>query len=320
MELLLIGFSRFARRRVLPAVASLPGITAVDVASRHATPGDLAGVVKARDLYGDWRAAVEVCAPGLAYVSLENGEHGVVVRELVERGWHVVVDKPACVDAGTVESARRSGVVLAEATCYSFHPVFRVVEGFAADTRQVVAVFTPPVPVDDFRHDPVRGGGALLDTGPYLASLGRVLWGLEPEEVSVVVGEREGGLVLSYSVLARYAQGRSVVGHFGFTGVYQNTLQLLGGRQVVDVRRPFSMPPGLETEVRVRDGGGERVVRVPPADSMAVFLGRVLDAVSTGSREFDGPLLGDARTLGRLVRAAGAGGERWGGGVESGFP
>ncbi|MHC5905165.1 Gfo/Idh/MocA family protein [Streptomyces sp. S6] len=302
MELLLIGLSRFARRRVLPAAEGIAGITAVDVASRHAVPGEVSGV---RAVYGHWRTAVASRAPGLAYVSLVNSEHAVAVRELLERGWHVVVDKPARLDAGVVEVARRSSLVLAEATCHAFHPLFDVVREYALDATKAVAVFTPPVPADDFRHDRARGGGALLDTGPYLASLGRVLWGLVPEEVSVLVGERgPDGLDLSYSALARYAGGRTAVGHFGFTSVYQNTLQLLGGRGVTRVERPFSAPPGLEVEVTVDDAGGRHVRRVPPADSMRIFLERVVEAVRTGSREFDGPLLDDARTLERLIRAA----------------
>ncbi|MGJ5892853.1 gfo/Idh/MocA family oxidoreductase [Streptomyces sp. V2] len=306
MDLLLIGLSAFARRRVLPAAANLPGITAVDIASRHATPDDVAGLPKSRSLYGDWRKALAECPPGLAYVSLVNAEHADAVREALERGWHVVVDKPAlhdpCGVPELVELARRSSLVLAEATCYAFHPVFSVVREFAADATKAVAVFTPPVPAGDFRHDAVRGGGALLDTGPYLASLGRVLWGLEPEGLSVVTGD---GAMSSYSVLGQYPGGRTVVGHFGFTTVYRNSLQLLSARAAVDVERPFSMPPGPETAVSVRDGEGERVLRVPPADSMALFLDAVLSAVRTGSREFDAAVLSDARVLGRLVRAAG---------------
>jgi dTDP-3,4-didehydro-2,6-dideoxy-alpha-D-glucose 3-reductase len=313
MELLLIGLSRFARRRVLPAVAAMPEITAVDVASRHATAvaageAPLGEVPKFRRLHGDWRSALEAGAPGLAYVSSVNSEHAVAVRRALELGWHVVVDKPALLDARlaarTVDLARRSSLVFAEAACYSFHPMFSLVRELAADATKAVAVFTPPVPADDFRHDRARGGGALLDTGPYLASLGRVLWGLEPERVSVMVGDRTAdGLDLSYSALARYAGGRTLVGHFGFTSTYQNALRLLGRHQVVQVERPFSMPPELETRVTVRNDGGQRVHRVPPADSMRLFLSRVLAAARTGSREFDGPVLSDARTLDRLVRA-----------------
>lgn len=309
MELLLIGLSGFARRRVLPAAAALPEITAVDIASRHATAVDVAGIPKFRTLCPDWRGALESRPPGLAYVSSVNSDHPAAVERALRLGWHAVVDKPALLDAQVaaraVQLARRSALVLAEATCYAFHPMFGLVRELAADATKAVAVFTPPVPADGFRHDRARGGGALLDTGPYLASLGRVLWGQEPEQVAVMVGDRTAdGLDLSFSALARYAGGRTVVGHFGFTSTYQNSLRLLGRHQVVEVERPFSMPPVPETKVTVRTDQEERVHSVPPADSMELFLRRVLDAARTGSREFDDPVLSDARTLGRLIRAA----------------
>jgi dTDP-3,4-didehydro-2,6-dideoxy-alpha-D-glucose 3-reductase len=309
MDLLLIGLSRFARRRVLPAAASMPEIDTVDIASRHATTDTVAGLPKLGRLHGDWRSALATRAPGLAYVSSVNSEHAVAVRYALASGWHVVVDKPALPDARVaaelVDLARRSSLVLAEATCYAFHPMFSVVRELCADATKAVAVFTPPVPSDDFRHDRARGGGALFDTGPYLASLGRVLWGREPEQVSVMVADRtKDGLDLSYSALARYPEGRTAVGHFGFTSTYRNALQLLSRHEVVDLERPFSMPPGMETKVTTRRDGEEYVRRVPPADSMKLFLGRVINAARTASREFDEPLLGDARTLDRLIRAS----------------
>ncbi|GAA2087062.1 hypothetical protein GCM10009780_28210 [Actinomadura alba] len=42
---------------------------------------------------------------------------------------------------------------------------------------------------------------------------------------------------------------------------------------------------------------------VPPADSMTIFLSRVVDAFRTGSWEFDEPMLSDARTLDHLIQA-----------------
>jgi predicted dehydrogenase len=208
-----------------------------------------------------------------------------------------------------VRLARSSSRVVAEATCYSYHPMFPAARSLAdeVDTEitKVVAVFTPPVPTHDFRYDRRRGGGAVLDTGPYMASLGRVLWGAEPSRVNVIVGDRTAdGLATSYSVLAGYPGGRTIVGQFGFTTTYRNSLQLFGPRIAVELERPFSAPPAMTVGVRVEADGESRVRRVPPADSMRIFLARVLDAVRTGSREFDDPLLSDARTLDRLLRAA----------------
>jgi NDP-hexose-3-ketoreductase len=309
MELLLIGMSRFARRRVLPAAAGLPGIKAVNVASAHADAESLRQVPKLARTYDDWRRALRTEEPGLVYVSMVNSAHEAAVRYALDQGHHVVVDKPAfsvpAVARELVGLARSRGLVIAEATCYAFHPVFAriasLLRAHGTDITKVSAAFTPPVPPEDFRYERGKGGGALLDTGPYMASLGRVLWGTEPERLHVIVGERtEEGLDTSYGVLAGYPGGKTIAGQFGFTTGYRNSLVLAGRGITIEVERPFSAPPDLVVDIRV-DSGGERATHsVPPADSMLLFLSRVIDAVRSGSREFDAALLSDARTLDRL--------------------
>jgi len=316
MNLLLIGLSRFARRRVLPAVSSLGEIEKVNIATAHGDVEAVSHLPKLGKIYTNWRTALDTGDADLVYVTLVNSEHAPAARYALEHGYHVVVDKPGFTSLATAEEmvslARSSARVIAEATCYSFHPMFHearsIIADLDTDITKVIATFTPPVPADDFRHDPRRGGGALLDTGPYMASLGRVLWGAEPERVSIIVGDRTAdGLETSYSVLAGYPEGRTIVGQFGFTTAYRNSLQLLGRNIAIDFERPFSAPPDMTVGIRV-ESSGERYVRsVPPADSMGVFLSDVLNAVRAGSREFDVPLLSDARTLDRLVNAASSG-------------
>jgi dTDP-3,4-didehydro-2,6-dideoxy-alpha-D-glucose 3-reductase len=313
MKLLLIGFSRFARRRVLPAASAIDEIGTIDIASSHADIAATGEISKLGRIAADWRAALDDMEPGLVYVSLINSDHESAVRHAIERGHHVVVDKPGFLSLDTAEEmvalAQKHSRVLAEATCYAFHPLFpatrTIVQDLGTEITKVVAVFTPPVPADDFRHDRAAGGGALLDTGPYMASLGRVLWGTEPDRVHVIVGDRTpAGLETSYSVVAGYPGGKTIAGQFGFTTAYRNSVQLLGRGITVDLTRPFSAPPEMTVDIRVESGGESHTRSVSPADSMRLFLSGVLDAVRAGSREFDASLLSDARTLDSLVRAA----------------
>lgn len=315
MNLLLIGLSRFARRRVLPAASSLDEIENINVATAHGG-SELIGLSKLGKVYADWQEALDCGNADLVYVSLVNSQHAFAARYALERGHHVIVDKPGFTSLATAEEmvalARSAGRVIAEATCYPFHPMFHQARSITAELgagiTKVMAAFTPPVPADDFRHDRRAGGGAFLDTGPYMASLGRVLWGTEPEQVSVIVGDRNAdGLETSYSVLAGYPGGSTIVGQFGFTTGYRNSLQLLGKDLVMDLERPFSALPDMTVGIRIESHGESRVLSVPSADSMRIFLSRVLSAVHAGSREFDGPLLSDARTLGRLINAASSG-------------
>nr|BAJ19046.1 putative NDP-hexose 3-ketoreductase [Streptomyces sp. SANK 62799] len=313
MELLLIGMSRFAQRRVLPAAAALPEIETVHVVTSHADAEALGRVAKLGTVYTDWNEALTVARPSLAYVSLVNSDHTRVVRRALDHGHHVVVDKPALPDPHTTEEmvslARSSSLVIAEATSYAFHPLFAAVRSVLADldteVTKALAVFTPPVPGTDWRYDRAQGGGALPDTGPYAVSLGRVLWGAEPERIEAIVGDRTAdGLETSYSMLAGYPGGRTVVGEFGFTTPYQNMVRLMGKRVTIEIQRPFSAPPGMAVDLQIQAGDQTYVHSVEPADSMRLFLSEVLAAAEQGAQGFAVPLLSDARALARLTRAA----------------
>jgi predicted dehydrogenase len=313
MELLLVGMSRFARRRVLPAAVAMSEITRTTIASSRHSAADIGNWPKLGRVFSDWREAMAALEPCLVYVSLVNGEHEDAVTRALELGHHVVVDKPALLNLDAAERAvglaRDASLVIAEATCYSHHPLFPAVaeifERRGSRVTRAVAVFTPPVPAADFRYDRRLGGGALYDTGPYVASLGRVLWGKEPVSINVVVGDRTAdGVETSYSVLAEYSNGKILIGHLGFTMAYHNSLKLIGRTCVADIDRPFSALAEEDVGIRVASDGEVSVRRVPATDSMCVFLARVIRAALNRTREFDSQLLSDARTLDRLVRAA----------------
>ena len=67
MELLLIGMSRFAQRRVLPAAATIPEIETINVVSAHVGAEALKRVAKLGTVYTDWSKALTVARarPGL---------------------------------------------------------------------------------------------------------------------------------------------------------------------------------------------------------------------------------------------------------------
>ena len=308
MDCLLIGYSRFARRRVIPALAAQAAIGAIHVASRSATTVE---VPRGGQLFTDYAAALAALPPGLVYVSLTNDAHARWIEAALERGHHVIVDKPAVIERADAERlvalARARGLVLAEALIYAWHPVVEAVRAVFAQhgTRptHVVATFTPPVPDTDYRHRRALGGGALADLGPYCVSLGRLLWDEDPTAVAAAVVDAA-EVETSYSALLRYPSG-AVVGHFGFTTEYTNAVQILGPALAVTVPRLFSTPPDMVTEIAVRHRDETTTHLAPAADSAQRFIAGVLAAIERGDTErFAAPLLRDARTLDWLRRAA----------------
>lgn len=312
----MIGLSRFVQRRVLVAADNIEDIETIHIATNHEFGQESLQIPKLGKVYSDWATALVAVRPGLVYVSGVNSVHADIARCALLQGHHVVVDKPGFPDESTsaqiVELAASLSLIVAEATCYGFHPLFKAVKTIVEEAQSTIstacAIFTPPVPVEDWRWQRGFGGGAVMDTGPYAVSLGRILWNVAPRYMHAVVSHREiERLDESYSMLGDYGNGRTIIGHFGFTTSYQNSLRLMGDQFTIEVDRAFSAPPELAVSLKVQDGSRQYVETLPAADSMREFLVGVLQAVSTNSTTFADHLLADARVLDRLRVSAAIG-------------
>jgi predicted dehydrogenase len=172
-----------------PAVHAADGAVLQAVGARDATR---AGSLEPAGAVGTY---AEVCARDdvdAVYVSLPNNDHLHWVRVALEAGKHVLCEKPLAMNAAEVAAMRRaagrSDRLLVEAAWNRWHPRTRRIEALVeqvAGRRDVRAWFTfPGVPSDNYRLDPARGGGALLDVGCYTVSA--ALAGLGADAVEVV--------------------------------------------------------------------------------------------------------------------------------------
>jgi predicted dehydrogenase len=113
------------------------------------------------------------------YISLSNSQHLEWVTKSLEAGKHVLCEKPLGLNATETEAmfdcASRSDRLLVEAVWGRWHPRFtRVVDVIASGSIgsiehiETAFTFTSEM-TDNYRLNPLMGGGALLDVGCYQA-------------------------------------------------------------------------------------------------------------------------------------------------------
>lgn len=318
-DVLLIGMSSLAHRRVLPALLGLDRIGRIHVASKTAT--DIAYIPAERrgSLWNDYDVALHECAPCIAYVSLPNALHATWVRRALEHRFHVIVDKPAFVAEpgeldSAIELAQASSLVLAEATVWTQHPIAVRLSELARTASSTVplaaiASFTsPPMPSSNFRYSARLGGGCIRDRGPYAVSCGRLLFGCEPpSDVDCMVLSHTGGtdsVDLSFSVTLRYPRGM-LMGYFSLESEYQNKLELIGGDVSCAVDRVFTPPADFEGTLSIRRHNVSVEESVPPADSFATFVDDVVNAIDGADFATHATIMNhDAQLLQRIRDAA----------------
>lgn len=313
MRLLLIGYSKIAQKRVLPALSEA-GVTQVDVASQSRAGDVVLPQGASGRVFDDYEVALAESDANLVYVSTVNSTHAKWAERALERGYHVIVDKPACTSLvgahRLLDLAEQKGRCLAEATVYGYHPQIGAarqsfVEAGSRPTHLVATFSFPPLPAGNFRYQAACDGGALWDLGPYAVTPGRLFFGQEPKEIACRVTGRGDEVETSFSVLMTYDDGCSMVGHFGFDTGYRNRLDILGPDVTVTIDRVFTTPAGMSSELHVDQHNRPKTISVPPADNFGLFLQAVIDAIEAGQHsQLANDMLTDAQVLWRLRNAA----------------
>jgi len=316
MQILILGYSQIARRRVIPAVSAISDFTGIDLASHRSAdkvslPKNLSG-----EIYDSYHKALSKSKADLVYISTVNSAHAELARAALEKGFHVVVDKPAFTNleetGKLVNLAKKNNLCLAEATVYAYHPQVDKIQDFFlslnTQPKRLSATFSFPfLAEDNFRYKKSLGGGVLYDLGPYAVSCGRLFFRQEPEVIHGSINSRQGqdDVETSFNMLAKYSNGRSMVGHFGFGTEYRNSINVLGSEGCVDLERIFTIPADMENELKVIAKNERRSIKVPQADCFGLFLGKVLESIEKKDyKEFSDNLISDASVLNRLRQAA----------------
>ncbi|MFF3510763.1 Gfo/Idh/MocA family protein [Streptomyces sp. NPDC002573] len=287
----------------LVAVGSRSAEAALRFAARH-------GIARAHGSWQDLAADPEV---DVVYIATPHSAHHAAAALCLEAGKAVLCEKPLTLDLARardlVTIARTRNVFLMEAMWTYVNPaVLRMREliedGAIGEIRSVHADFGIAVPYDATHrlHDPLQGGGALLDLGVYPVSFAHLLLGV-PDTVSawahltpqgvddntaVLLGYDSGAVaVLSCSLDTRTAQRASVNGTLGRVEFDRDFFHADGfvlhrqGREPEEIRLPESPGNGYTHEAlevtRCLRAGAVESPWVPLAGTLAVMAS--LDAV-----------------------------------------
>jgi len=171
-----LGAGYVASRGLAPAVHASRGANLYAVASRDEQRSATLEPERVHATYEDLLADEHVDA---VYISLSNSQHLEWVTKSLEAGKHVLCEKPLGLNATETEAmfdcASRSGRLLVEAVWGRWHPRFsRMVEvvasGAIGNIQHIETAFTFTSDMtDNYRLNPLMGGGALLDVGCYQA-------------------------------------------------------------------------------------------------------------------------------------------------------
>lgn len=308
MKILFIGYSNLFKKRIMPILERLPEITKVEVAKYDSQLWDFEyKKIKHFKGYNNYDEAFKFSNADIAYISSVNSDHFGSAKRAIERGFHTIVDKPATTSLVglniLLELAKKKNVLLAESTVYTYHPnVIKIKNIFEEEKSQIKNINTifsfPPLDPNNFRYNKELGGGAINDTGPYAASLGRFFFNEIPERVYCHKVISKNNLDIAYTLLMKYSENKTLNGYFGFTTEYTNEAFLLANNLSISIERIFTTPEDLLVPINIKSNNNIFVKYTRKENSFLMFFREILSAIQNKNYEkFRNDMYMDGKTL-----------------------
>ena len=251
----ILGASRFALKRMLPAMRLVPEVSVVAIASRDgakaAETARAQGIPRAHASYEALLADPEVDA---VYNPLPNHLHVPWSERAAAAGKHVLCEKPIATTAAEarrlIAARDRAGVVICEAAMVRMHPRWHAARELVRDGRiGALRAFQGSFAYalgarTDIRYEASLGGGVLYDTGFYPVTMSRFCFEAEPVAVlaRAALSGPDGVDVLSSAVL-EFPRGHATL-TCGMELLSMQRALLLGTKGHLDV--PVAWTPAAD--------------------------------------------------------------------------
>lgn len=183
IKIALIGAGKMGLSH-LAILGAHPDVEIVGVADTSKIVTDVLEKYSPFKTFSDYKKMLEATKPEAVFVSAPTKYHAAIVAELLEKGIHVFVEKPFCLNVaqGTelVKMAKEKGLVnqvgYHNKFIGTFEEVKRLVKGgFIGEINHFVGEAYGPVVIKKkqgtWRSDPEEGGGCLMDYASHVIDL-----------------------------------------------------------------------------------------------------------------------------------------------------
>ena len=277
----ILGCAGIAGRSVIPAIARSETGKLGAIASRNGKRAqEFAERFGFPQYYGSYHEMLADADIDAIYIPLPNHMHKEWTIRAAEAGKHVLCEKPLALTADEARemgiACEGSGVLLAEAFMYRYHPRYDrvraiIASGEIGEIRGIQGVFTFNNADDlaNFRFKPGMGGGALYDVGCYPINAARLLLGSEPVAASAVAqySERHGGVDMQFSGLLEFDKDIALTFQCGMWTAFRNSLEIAGSAGRIDIPYAFTYRDPANAHIYIETAGDRREETVPQVNA-----------------------------------------------------
>jgi predicted dehydrogenase len=254
----ILGAAR-VNERLLPAIVQAKNSTLIAIASRRTgaaleTLNKFAPETPNVICLDNLEALLEIPEIDAVYIPLSNHEHVEWVLRALEKGKHVLCEKPLALTVADIDAielaAKQQGRVVMEGFMYRFHPQHEYVRklldsGIIGELRSVRSSFSfmlRPERMYRLTETADNGGGALWDIGCYAIHTARQFFTDKPLAVTAMGSFAETGADIATSGIIDFGAGKYASFDFGFNRARRCEYELTGSKGGIKCHTVWQLP------------------------------------------------------------------------------
>jgi len=286
-SILILGYSSLAQRRIIKTL--IKNKIKFSIASKSSSKKEK----KTYKWFRDYNMALNSSKANIVYISLPNSLHYYWAKKSLEKGYHVIVDKPLTENSkqanNLIKIAKRNNKMLTEAIFFNYHEQFNEAIkniGGIKNIKHVNANFAIPLPKQNsIRMSNKLSGGCFMDMGPYAAGIARIFCTGKLIRLDKVLVRSKNGLIISFAIICKFTK-TTFSGFFCFGGEYQNNLILSSNKRYVELNRVFSSPSDENMKLIIKRKNKFYYKKIKKDNIFENYLKKILESINKKKYSF----------------------------------
>jgi len=295
----ILGAAR-VNERLLPAIVEAPNAKLVAIASRR--PGAAAQTLALYAphqqhvrTYDNLDALLDDAEVEAVYLPLANHEHAEWTLRAIDRGKHVLCEKPMALTVADIEAIKAAAsmhkVTVMEGFMYRFHPQHaRVLElihsGTIGEVRSVRASYSfmmRPARIYRLAESVEHGGGAMWDIGCYAIHSARMFFDQTPVAVTAMSRYVESGADITSSGIIDFGAGKYAHFDFSFERARRCEYEVIGTKGGIKCLTVWQLPGDVPVISWWTEDGRQCEERLPADNHFRLEIEHFSDCVLNGN-------------------------------------
>lgn len=296
IKLLILGYSSFARRRLLPSIKKNKKIKYyICSKSQKINP-------KTRILFNDYNQALSLVSPDIVYISLINSLHFMYAKISLKKGFNVIVDKPITTSLRETKEllkiAKRKNLLLSEATLFNYHRVFDKIIQLCDGKKNILHIQS------NLNHPLVKGpkiliknkGDCEMDMAPYVASIIRLFTSNKIKELKIYREYFKRTKAVKNFFIMTKLKDCTYFGNFGVNREYMNQMSFFTKDKIItSTGRLLALPRNKNLYISLKEKDKIKKIKIKKDDCIQNFFKKILYALKNKNFEiFYRKLINDA--------------------------